>query len=38
MASNKKNILSKIINDAYFSEILRQLEYKSKFKKILSNI
>ena len=28
----KKNTLSKNINDACFNEILRQLEYKSKFK------
>lgn len=30
--NGKKNTLSKNINDACFNEILRQLEYKSKFK------
>ena len=30
--SGKKNTLSKNINDACFNEILKQLEYKSKFK------
>lgn len=28
----KKNTLSKHINDASFNEVLRQLEYKSRFK------